>query len=61
MRDNDVSMESVLQRAYDPDNPVDVVITTHRAKQSDVEKAAAKIGTLKYMTGKPCLMRIEKF
>jgi homoserine dehydrogenase len=61
MRDNDVSIESVLQRGRNPENPVSIVMTTHHAKRAAIDAACAQIGKLKAITGKPCLMRIETF
>jgi len=61
MRDHKVSMESVLQRGHDPEKPVSVVIKSHKVKQADIKAAVAKIGALKSMASKPCLLRIENF
>lgn len=61
MREHNVSMESVIQRARDPGKPVSIIITSHKVRQADMEKAVAKITALPTMAGKPCLLRIESF
>lgn len=60
LRDHNVSVEAVLQRGRDPGKPVSIVMTTHMVKQSDMRKAAEKIGKLSVTQGKPCVMRIEE-
>ena len=60
LRDHKISVEAVLQRGRDPGKPVSVVMTTHLVKQSDMRKAADKIGKLPMAKTKPCVMRIEQ-
>ncbi len=60
LRDHKVSVEAVLQRGRDPGKPVSVVMTTHLVGQSNMRKAADKIGKLSTAKGKPCVMRIEQ-
>ncbi len=60
LRDHNVSVEAVIQRGRDPGKPVSVVMTTHLVRQSDMRKAAEKIGQMKLAKGKPCVMRIEE-
>ena len=60
LRDHKISAEAVLQRGRDPGKPVSVVMTTHLVKQSDMRKAADKIGKLPVARTKPCVMRIEQ-
>lgn len=60
MRDNNVSMEAVLQRGEDDENvPVSVVITSHLVKQSNIVKALDLIAQKQNLSESPCLMRIE--
>lgn len=61
VRDHKISVEAVMQRGRDPDQPVSIVITTHEARQSDVEAACRRIAALELMVEKPTVMRIEKF
>lgn len=60
LRDHNVSVEAVIQRGRDPGKPVSIVMTTHLVRQSDMRKAADKIGKLAVTHGKPCVMRIEQ-
>ena len=59
LRDNKISVESLLQRGRDPDQPVPLVITTHEARHADMQKACTLIEKLGCVAEKPCLMRIE--
>lgn len=59
LRDLHISIESVIQHGRDPDQPVDVMITTHTAKQKHMSEACARIANLACSVSKPCLMRIE--
>lgn len=61
MRDNNVSMEAVLQRGDDKNDnePVSVVITSHTVKQSNIIKAISEISEKQELTEDPCLIRIE--
>ena len=61
MRDHNISMEAVLQRGRDPEKPVAVVITTHKAKQGALKEAVRGIAGLASSVEKPCLLRIEHF
>lgn len=61
LRDYNVSLESVLQRGRDPDQPVSVILTTHETTQSGVRNVAADIGKLKAVMEPPYVMRIEEF
>ncbi|MEE2971184.1 MAG: homoserine dehydrogenase [Pseudomonadota bacterium] len=59
LRDENVSMESMIQRARDPDGPVPVVITTHETGESGMIKALATIGGLDTVVEQPRMIRIE--
>lgn len=61
LRDCAVSLESVLQRGRDPNQPVSVILTTHDTAQESMEKAVEKIAALKSVIEPPHLMRIENF
>jgi len=59
LRDENVSMESMIQRARDPDGPVPVVITTHETEEAGMMKALATIGNLDTVVEPPRMIRIE--
>lgn len=61
LRDHHISVESVLQRSRNPDQPVSIVLTTHAAKQSDVDAACETIAGLKLIVQQPVVLRIEAF
>ncbi|MDE1151033.1 MAG: homoserine dehydrogenase [Micavibrio sp.] len=61
LRDNKVSLESVLQRGRDPDQPVPVILTTHETSEESIQRVAAEIGKLPSVVEPPYLMRIEEF
>jgi homoserine dehydrogenase len=61
LRDERISLESVLQRARSPGLPVPLVITTHDAAERHIRAAVTKIAALKAVTEPPCLIRIEGF
>lgn len=61
MRDHNVSMETVLQKSHDPQNPVSIILTTHPVARKDMEAAVEKIGEIKAVEGDVTLMRIERF
>lgn len=59
LRDQNISIESLIQHGRDPDQPVSVVITTHEARRGDLLKACDLIGALDESVEAPALMRIE--
>jgi homoserine dehydrogenase len=59
LRDEQISLESVLQRARSPGLPVPLVITTHDAEERRMRAAVAQIAALDSVTETPCLIRIE--
>jgi homoserine dehydrogenase len=61
LRDQKVSLESVLQRGRDPGQPVSIILTTHETRQVAMTGAVGKIAQLKSVLEKPHLMRIEDF
>jgi homoserine dehydrogenase len=59
LRDENVSMESMIQRARDPNSPVPVVITTHETRESGMMQALTAIGALDTVVEPPRMIRIE--
>ncbi len=59
LRDEQVSMESMIQRSRAPDEPVPVVITTHETREAGMMKALAAIGALDTVVEPPRMIRIE--
>lgn len=60
LRDYNVSIESFIQHGRDTQQPVALVLTTHEAKQADINAACDVIKALKCVSDEPCLMRIEE-
>ncbi|CCQ73664.1 homoserine dehydrogenase [Magnetospira sp. QH-2] len=61
LRDNDVSMESVLQHGRAPYEPVPLVMTVHEARESAMVGALAAIESLDAVVEPPRMIRIEAF
>lgn len=63
MGENDISIQSMFQPALadKPDDPVQVILITHRAKEAGVQKGLQEIAKLNFMMGPTQLIRIEKF
>ena len=61
LRDNNVSMESVLQRGHAPSEPVSVVMTLHETQEARMIKAIDAIGKLDGVVEIPRMIRIESF
>ena len=61
LRDNSVSMESVLQRGRAPGEPVCVVMTVHETQEAGMLKAIDSIGGLDEVVDIPRMIRIESF
>ena len=59
LRDHEVSMESVLQRARAPGEPVPLVMTMHETLEDNMNTAFAEIAALGAVIGAPCVIRIE--
>jgi len=60
LRDNDISIEGMVQSGRDPGQIVPVVLTSHEARHANVQKAAQAIEQLDVCSEKPCVMRIEE-
>lgn len=58
-RDEQVSMEAVLQRGRNPDDIVRVVLTTHETRESAMVRALERIAALEAVVETPRMIRIE--
>lgn len=63
MGDNAISIKSMIQtaQAEHPEQPVQVVFTTHRAREADVQKSLGEIVKQDFIAGEHQLIRIEHF
>ncbi len=59
MRDHDVSIEALIQRARKPDEAVPIVLTTHETTEADMIDVLARIGALDAVLEPPRMIRIE--
>ena len=59
LRDEGISLESMLQRGRSPGEAVPVVLVTHETRESAMSKALARIEALNTVMEKPALIRIE--
>ena len=59
LREQDVSMEAILQRTRAPGAPVPVVMTTHEVNQSAINKAIDRFSTLDTVVEQPRIIKIE--
>jgi len=59
LRDNDVSMASMIQREREPGEPVPVVLTTHETTEANMMAALATIAAFDKVAEPPRLIRIE--
>lgn len=59
LRDADISIETLLQRAKSATESVPVVMTTHDANSAAIHKAIELIAKVPTVMEKPCLLRIE--
>jgi homoserine dehydrogenase len=60
LRDERVSLESMIQRGRRPDEMVPVVLTTHQAEEAAMGRALARIQALDTVLEPPRLIRIEE-
>lgn len=58
LRDEHVSMESMLQRGRDPMEKVPVALTTHEVDEASMRRALARIGMLDAVLEPPAMIRI---
>jgi homoserine dehydrogenase len=61
LRDENVSMESFLQRGRAPGEAVPVVLTTHDTDEASMQRALASLSRLEAILEAPRLIRIERF
>jgi len=61
LKNNNVSMGSVLQQARDPGEPVPVVMTVHETREKAMTMTLAEIDALKAVVERPIMIRIENF
>jgi len=61
LRDQQVSLESMIQRGRSESEAVPVVLTTHATVEAAMQKAMAAIGKLKSVLEPPRIIRIEDF
>jgi homoserine dehydrogenase len=59
LRDEEVSMEAMIQRARAPGEAVPVVLTTHESEEAAMRRALARIARLASVTEPPHMIRIE--
>jgi homoserine dehydrogenase len=59
LRDEQVSLESMLQRARSSEAAVPVVLTTHTTLEAAIRRALTRIGGLDSVRETPCMIRIE--
>ena len=59
LRDERISLESMLQRSRSLDEPVPVVLVTHDCREDAMRRALARIGALDAVLEPPALIRIE--
>lgn len=61
LRDEQVSLEAMLQRGRQPGEMVPVVLTTHEAEEAAMNRALTRIAALETMLQPPRMIRIEQF
>ncbi|MGI9435783.1 MAG: homoserine dehydrogenase [Geminicoccaceae bacterium] len=59
MRDHDVSIEALIQRARNPGEAVPIVLTTHETTEAGMVEVLARINTLDAVLEPPRMIRIE--
>jgi len=58
-RDEQVSIESLLQHGQSPTEAVPVVLTTHETEEANMQRALVEIGHIESVVEEPRLIRIE--
>jgi homoserine dehydrogenase len=59
LRDQGISLESMLQRGRSPGEAVPVVLVTHETREAAMNAALVRIAALAVVLEKPMLIRIE--
>lgn len=60
LRDHEVSIEALIQRARNPGQAVPIVLTSHETSEAAMSAALARIGTLPAVLEPPRMIRIER-
>jgi len=60
LRDHEVSIEALIQRARNPEQPVPIVLTSHETTEAAMTGALAAIGRLDSVLEPPRMIRIEQ-
>lgn len=60
LKDNEISIESLVQHGRDPEQVVPIVLTCHETRHASMVEAVSLIENLDSCAEKPCLMRIEE-
>ena len=60
LRDNRISLESVLQRSREPGGVVPVVLTAHETNEASMQRALAAIEDIEAVREPPNMIRIER-
>ena len=60
-RDEEISLESMLQRGRAPGEAVPVILVTHDTEESAMSRALEKIAILEAVADPPRMIRIEGF
>lgn len=61
LKEEEVSIEGILQRGRAPGSTVSVVMTTHEVSEASVVRAIDKMAQLKDVQEETCMIRIERF
>jgi homoserine dehydrogenase len=63
MGEHNISIQSMIQpaRSRHPDEPVQVILLTHRAREADVRQSLREIKPMAFIAGETQLLRIERF
>ena len=59
LRDEQVSMEAILQHTRAPGEPVPVVLTTHDVNEASLKRAVKRFAAFDTVVEPPCVIRIE--
>jgi homoserine dehydrogenase len=57
--DNNISIESMIQKGRKKEKAVSMVLMTHEAREKDMMKALKEIKKLRVVSGKPLYLRVE--
>ncbi|MBY0354864.1 MAG: homoserine dehydrogenase [Rickettsiales bacterium] len=58
-RDQGISVASLIQHAHSPEEPVDIVLTTHHTPESKMQRALREVATLATLMAPPQMIRIQ--